>query len=66
MKYKVIQITNDPGNYPQCVEDSSDYPDLIKHLDDEMDIFILEVETGYVYPASEFFFMTSIKEFEGK
>ena len=53
MKFKVITVYA-----------NSDHP-MAGRVEDEYDLFV-ENEVGNFYPASEFFYMTSVKEFESK
>jgi len=59
MKYKVLHIKKDKTN-----EDTKNYPELINHLEDDEEIFILD-ENDNICCATDFFYMTDIKEFEG-
>lgn len=62
MKYKVLKITNNLKEYPECKDDTEMYPELVSDVSDEMDNFIID-ESGRVYPAEEFFDMVGIKKF---
>ena len=64
MKYRVVPIRSeeaDPADYPNAR--NSEFPDLVKYVDDEYSLFIVR-EDGQLYEARDFFFMTDIKEFE--
>ncbi len=70
--YKVVSITNNLERYPDCKDDTEEYPHLIDfiQLDDithnEWEVFI--VENGDIniwWRASEFFYMVDMKEFKG-
>lgn len=70
MKYKVLYIC-DPDileeykKYNKYYEiDTKEHPKAIDYLEDEAGLFILDTETGKICDASEFFFMTNIREFE--
>lgn len=59
----VARITNNPKEYPDCVEDSEEYPEIIEYVEDEMDLFIVDPETRNFWPAKEFFLMVGIRDF---
>jgi hypothetical protein len=65
LKYRVVQITNNVKGYPECALDTAEFPDIVKYVGDEMDLFVVN-EHGKFWPASEFFFMEDIEEFEAK
>lgn len=62
-KYRVVQITNNVADYPECADDTEEFPHMVKYVGDEMDIFVVD-EEGKFWPASEFFYMKEIKEFK--
>lgn len=63
MKYRVVKISKNVEKYPDCKEDTEEFPHITKYVSDEMDIFIIEVETGEFYKAADFFYMVEIKKF---
>jgi hypothetical protein len=63
LKYRVVKITNNIEGYPECQLDTEEFPDMVKYVKDEMDLFIVD-EEGKFWSASEFFFMETIGEFE--
>lgn len=63
MKYRVVKITKNIEGYPECKKDTEQFPDMVKYVADEMDLFIVD-ETGKFWPASEFFHIEDIEEFE--
>ncbi|MCK5316865.1 MAG: hypothetical protein KAJ55_03070 [Anaerolineales bacterium] len=63
MKYRVVKISNNIEEYPDCAADTKEFPYLIKHVEDEMDIFII-AENGDFWEAECFFHSTSITEFQ--
>lgn len=63
MDYKVVKISNNIAEYPECKEDSEQYPHLIKHVADEMDTFIVD-ENGEYWPEDEFFSMVTVTNFK--
>ena len=65
MEYRVVKITNNIKDYPECAEDTEMFSHLVKHIEDEMDIFIV-AENGDFWQADEFFHMTSIVQFRTK
>ena len=56
MKYRVVKITNNLDEYPSCEKDTMEFPELIDHVDDELDWFIVD-ENGNYWEAGDFFFM---------
>ena len=63
MKYRVVKISNSVEEYPDCVADTKEFPHLIKHIEDEMQLFVI-AENGDFWDAEEFFNMNSITEFD--
>ena len=63
MKYRVVKISNNVEEYPDCAADTQEFPHLVKHVEDEMDIFIIDVN-GDFWEAECFFHSTSITEFQ--
>ena len=63
-KFKVVKITNDIEEYPDCEEDTKNHPDLIEDVEDEMEIFVIDINTDTVYRAADFFYMTNLKHFK--
>ena len=61
MKYRVVTVG---FNGAQPMPDNDEFPGLVRYVDDESDVFVVQVDTGVFYPASEFFYMTNISEFE--
>lgn len=41
----VVQVTNNPDDYPELAEVSADYPELVKCVEDEADIFVVDPKT---------------------
>lgn len=64
MKYRVVRISNNIEEYPDCAQDTKEFPHLIERVSDEMDVFIV-ADSGEWWPASEFFHMVDIHMFEG-
>jgi hypothetical protein len=62
MKYRVVQITKSVERYPECATDTAEFPDLVKYVDDEMDLFVVD-EIGHFWPAHEFFYMQTLTHF---
>lgn len=56
-KFRVLHISNNLDEYPQCVKDSDEFPHMIAYVDDEYAMFILDETDGNIYPAGEFFYM---------
>ncbi|KPK54172.1 MAG: hypothetical protein AMS22_06325 [Thiotrichales bacterium SG8_50] len=63
MKYRVVKITNNVDRYPECADDTAKYPDLVQHVEDEMELFIISADTGRFWPAGDFFYMTDVDFF---
>lgn len=64
MNFRVVRITNNIEDYQDCEEDTKEFPELVKYVEDEMNTFIIEEDTEEFYKAEEFFFMTSFKRFK--
>ena len=64
MAYRVVTISNNLQKYPQFVEDSADFPQLVEYVEDECAVFVVDLSDGDFYPASEFFMMATIKYFD--
>lgn len=57
----VARITNNVERYPDCAEDTEKYPHIIKYVDDEMDLFIVDPDNPQMFwPAAEFFYMVGV------
>jgi hypothetical protein len=63
MKYRVVKITKDVDRYPECAADTEEFPQLVKYVDDEMDLFIIDEAGQCVAPASEFFYIHDVPIF---
>lgn len=62
MEYRVVKISSNLNEYPECKQDTEEFPGLIKYIEDEMDIFIVS-ENGDFFSSDEFFNMVSISKF---
>ena len=62
MKYRVLKITNNVEKYPECKEDTKEFPDLVNYVKDEMELIIMNERDDWVF-ADEFFFTHTVKEF---
>lgn len=63
--FKVALIgrdSQDIGNYP----DNEFWPECCKHVEDDEELFIINLKTRDFYKASEFFYMVNIDEFATK
>lgn len=60
--FKVVKISNNLEEYPECKKDTDDHPNLIEHVNDEMDIFIIDNDGGWCR-ADDFFYNENIKAF---
>ena len=65
MNYRIVRISKNVEEYPDCADDTAEFPHLVRHIQDEMDIFVVLVgqEAEKFWPASEFFLMVSASEF---
>lgn len=63
MEYRVVNISNNIDEYPECKKDTEQFPHLVKHVGDEMDTFIVD-ENGKFWPAGEFFSMVTVINFK--
>jgi len=66
MRYRLVKITNNIKEYPECELDTLEFPHLVNEITDEQDYFVINTETQEFYPADEFFYMAdiSIKYFD--
>lgn len=63
-KLRVVKITNNFESYPECINDTNEFPNLIPYVEDEMAIFIVDsVDDDGWWTAKEFFYMVPITEF---
>lgn len=63
-KYRVVTVTNDLENNPEYAEDTIAYPDLIKYVEGDLAIFVIDLTNDNVYSHDQFFMMVAVKEFE--
>jgi len=61
--FRVLKITNNLENYPECEKDTLEFPSLVAEVSDEMETFILNLETNRWFPANEFFMMVDLESF---
>ncbi len=61
--YRVLKISKNLEEYPECKEDTEKFPQLVDMLSDEMDIFIFNIETTRIFPARDFFYMVDMNSF---
>ena len=61
--YRVVKISNNIEDYPECKEDTEKYPHLINRVMDEMDFFIVDEDSGEWFPSNEFFYMVKLTTF---
>lgn len=71
MRFRLVKITKNVERYPECAQDTEEFPHLVDRVSDEMDSFVVMVgkETEKFWPAGEFFLMDvgwAIREFEVK
>lgn len=62
MKYRVIKISSYLDGYPECVKDTIEFPNMIKYLEDEYGMFVID-ENGDFCDAIDFFNTHDISEF---
>ena len=61
---RVIALTNNPAEYPECVADSEEFPCLVGYVQDEMDLFVVDPDReGGFWCADEFFHCVGVKRF---
>jgi len=56
-KFRILHITNNLDEHPHCAKDSDEFPTIVGWVKDEYEMFILDVDGGSIFPASEFFYM---------
>ena len=62
-KLRVVRVTKNLEDYPDCRQDTEEFPFLVKFIQDEAATFIVDESDGCSFwPADEFFLMTNIKE----
>ena len=64
--FRVLRISNNLEEYPDCTEDTLEFPDMVEYLDDEMDIFVYCNETGEFWHSDEFFSMVGMTTFSSE
>ena len=62
-RYRVLSITNNIEEYPEAKEDTLEFPDLVADVEDEMDMFVLDLENDEIFKADEFFYQVDVKSF---
>lgn len=60
---RVVTVTNNPDDYPDFAEASIEFPELVKRIEDEFAILVVDSETGEFWPAAEFFHMCAVTAF---
>ena len=63
MRYRLVNISNNLADYPDSVEDTENFPHLVKYVEDEQLLMIVQLGTDNVWPGDEFFHMVDFKEF---
>jgi len=63
IKLRVVHITNNPEGYPECINDTNEFPNLVSYVEDECKVFVVDTTDGEFWLASDFFHMTNIKKF---
>lgn len=61
---RVVSITNNLGEYPECAADTDEFPQLVKYLGgNEMARFVVDPERpSLCWPADEFFLMEGVSK----
>ena len=59
-RLEIVRVTNNPSEYPDFGKASAEYPELVKHIEDECAVFVVDSETGNFWPAAEFFLMCAV------
>lgn len=62
-RLRVVAITNNLVDYPECVKDTEEFPNLIEYVEDEMAIFVVDTTNNNFWRADEFFYMVEVTEF---
>ena len=63
-KLRVVQIACPTAiaDYPECVEDTQEFPHLVEYVEDDMEIFVVDtMNPQQFWPARDFFMMVTIK-----
>ena len=62
-EFAVVWVTNNLEENPEYREDTEMYPHLVDEVEDEIQGFVVDLETGDYWVAEEFFDMESVKNF---
>lgn len=64
-KLRVVNITNNLEKYPEYTDDTKEFPYLVEHVGDEIEVFVVEPDTSGVsfWRANYFFHYTNVREF---
>ena len=60
---KIVTVTRKPDLCPEYAEASAEYPKLVKYVEDDSAVFVVDPETGNFWPAAEFFHMCAVTTF---
>jgi len=61
IEFRVVTVTNDLERNPECLDDTDEFPQCVRCVEDEVETFI--VGNGDFWPAREFFNMVSVRRF---
>lgn len=63
VKYRILRISNNLADYPDCEKDTLEHPELVECVSDEMESFVYCDETKEVWDAQEFFLIHPLESF---
>ena len=61
-KYKLLKITNNIQDYPECKTDTLNYPSLVDEVEDEMQCFMVDIQSGTIYRMDDILEMIDFDE----
>lgn len=60
LKLLVVTVTNKPELCPEYAEASARFPELVKYVEDDSAMFVVDPDRGNFWPANEFFYMNLV------
>jgi hypothetical protein len=62
-RFRVVSITNNTEDYPESKDDTLEFPGLIEDVEDEQELFVIDLEADEIYKASDFFYSFNVRFF---
>ena len=63
IQFRVVTVTNNLEAHPQYREDTREFPRLVQHIEDAVEVFVVDMRDGGFWVASDFFYGTNITHF---